>query len=825
MRRSRVSASLILSALACSPDGPLPDIGPDGSVPEIPTIPSQFRDRYCANSARAFLEVEALDGPWRAQTNLSGFSGNGFMVSNAGGIADTAMCGTFTPPAVGRFAVWARGYRSSDERQFSVAVAGERLAPTHAPVADERDSGFHWERSGEVVLTSTGASVELCVYDEGRSYEVADAVLITDDLDCAPDEYDASLQVLDRTFAHNMLKNEVLARAADYGAAVPTATTLDEWSLRRETVFERLQEALGIDRWPERTPLNVEAHGTTRLDGYSIERVSFESQPGFIVPANIYVPDGAGPFPVIVHPVGHWGGAKADVAVTLRMQTLARFGYLGITYDPFGQGERARSGNDHNQHFRLLLSGMTNTTLMVWDTVRALDVVLARTDADPSRVGITGASGGGLNTLYAMLFDDRFTFAAPAIYVSPIYDFMATNAGHDACSRNPIGGFTDRGEVMALFAPRPMIQLIGDRDALFPLGERSGTQASHVYGLYDASDAFEAALIDTTHQLVAPMRTALYRAVSRHMGHGLPEPVEDASLPAPPADALQVFSSGFPASKKAADIALEEAERARSLLPMPNAFDADTFRARAVEVLRVPSDAEPAVTEAGELPVVGRRIKKFSVAATAGIEVPVFYLEHENPSAPLVVVLDRNALPDIETARLAEQDVAVAYVSVRGHGETASRRDFYYTQNNIILQDPTLVLRAFDLHQAVRALRARIPDRPFVLLARGLSDALVGLVAQSLWLDFDKAVIDGVIGSWMDAFGNAFPEDGYVHRILHVGDVPHFIERARLRPLRIVQTERRSLGVHWPEWEDHQADVLVAERPSDEALFDWIKAP
>ena len=732
-------------------------------------------------------------------------------------------------PEPGTYAVWARGYRSSGTpREFSISVDGQRLAPTHAAVASPQDDGFYWEEAGSLPISSRATVIEVCVHDEGTSYEVADAILFTRDLDCDPSTYDQDLRILDPVFARDMMRQEVLSRAAAYRDAVSEPTTLGAWTDRRAAVLDQIHRALGFDQWPDlsnRSPLNVMTHGARVMDGYSIVRMSFESQPGLVVPANLYLPDGEGPFPVIVHPVGHWGGSKAAEPVSVRMQTLARFGYLGITYDPFGQGERAVAGNGHDEHFRLLLSGSTNTAFMVWDTIRAIDAALERPEADPTRIGITGASGGGLNTLYAMLFDERIGFAAPAIYVSSIYDFMATHLGHDPCSRNPIGGFTDRSEVMALFAPKPMLQIVGDFDALFPAGERSAAFAESVYSLYNADDAFEMALDDVGHDLSLDLRQALYGAVARHLGAGTPEPIEDMSLPAPPADALRVFRSGLPASRRIADYALEMAEHHRSRLSTPETYDPEAFRARVFDELRVPGDDAPGVDNGGVFTLSGRRLEKLAVTPSPNVGVPVLYIDHDDPDVPVVVLVERGILPDIAAVGVADHGVAAAVVSLRGQGETIATRDFYYTQNNIILQDPMLVLRAHDLHQAARAVRDRVGNRRMVLFARGLDDALIGLVAQSLWLDFDKAVIDGVMGSWMDAFGEAFPDEGYVHRILKAGDIPHFIERARLKPLLVVQSEARSLAVHWPQWAVHQADVLKHPRPTDEALFEWMKAP
>ena len=820
---------IALVGAACG-DAPPPSVGsPDAGTmtsteadPHPAWLPQTLQERYCPHGPRAYLEVEQFEGPWRAQSNLRGFSGEGFSVSNESGIATTTMCGAVTLTSTGTFAVWARGYRSAADRQFSVSVDGERLATTHGLTYDSDEEGFFWEPSGQAILSSP--TVEVCVHDEGASFEVADAVLLTRDLGCNPADYDRRVTVLDRSFARDMLRQDVLRRAAAYRDAIPVPDSIEAWNERRDAVRERVRQSMGFDQWPAKTPLNVVHHGTQFFEGYSVERISFESRPGFIVPANVYVPDGEGPFPAMVHAVGHFGGSKADIVVTQHLVTMARFGFVGITYDPFGQGERNSAANRHDVHFKLLLSGLNNTTVMVWDTVRAVDVLLERDDVDPNRLGVTGASGGGLNSLYAMAFDERFWFGAPIVYVSPIYDFMLSGAGHDPCSRNPIGAFTDRGEIMALSAPRPQVQLIGDFDSQFPLGEASGEQAFAIYELFDADDMFQYGVFDVPHEVPADMRALLYQEAARHLGNGGPVPVDDITLPPPPASALRVFPGGLPTSVTVIDYAREAAEQNKTNLPGPGAFDPAVLRSTLRRALRAPEPHAPTAWGLGTFETRGLELQRLAVSVNPDVELPVLLHDHEDPEAPLVLAVDRRGLLDLQVLRLAERGVAAAAVSVRGTGESGTTRDTYYVENNLILQDPLLVLRAFDVSQAAQALRQLYPQRRLVLLARGLEDALVGLVAQALWMDFDAAVIDGVMGSWLDAFDREFPYEAYVHRILKLADVPHLVELARDRPLLVVPRDGSSLEVHGRQWVAHQQDVWAESPPAERDLFEWITA-
>ncbi|MGQ9732279.1 MAG: alpha/beta hydrolase family protein, partial [Candidatus Zipacnadales bacterium] len=314
------------------------------------------------------------------------------------------------------------------------------LEPTHAG----RDANrFAWLRCGEVELPS--GEVEIRLLDVGTSFEVADAIMLTTDPTFDPAKEERHWLVLDPNEARTAVFEEIMDRALAYAAAVPVPHSAEEWARRAAELRPRILRALGLDPLPQRTPLNARILGEIPRDGYRIQRVIFESRPGMIVTANVYVPDGKGPFPLVLCPVGHWSQGKNDPTPTARNRGLAKLGYITITYDPFGQEERNIPGNSHQEAWRLMLTGHCNMSIMVWDTVRALDYMLTRDDVDPMRIACTGASGGGLNTLYFSIVDDRLDVAVPVVYITQWQDFLGTGAAHCPCSHVP--------ELGAFFAP------------------------------------------------------------------------------------------------------------------------------------------------------------------------------------------------------------------------------------------------------------------------------------------------------------------------------------------------------------------------------------
>lgn len=195
----------------------------------------------------------------------------------------------------------------------------------------------------------------------------------------------------------------------------------------------------------ERTPLNARVTGTIAGDGYHVEKVVFESLPGFHVTALLYVPDGAGPRPAVLLPCGHSPLGKAYPPYQEIAIRLARRGYVVLCWDPVGQGERsqfwdaARGRSRYNlvcgEHAVLgnfaVLAGASLLRWEVWDGMRAVDYLLTRSEVDPRRISITGTSGGGLQTAWIGALDPRIAVVIPSCYITTLPMRMANRIFED----------------------------------------------------------------------------------------------------------------------------------------------------------------------------------------------------------------------------------------------------------------------------------------------------------------------------------------------------------------------------------------------------------
>ena len=197
-----------------------------------------------------------------------------------------------------------------------------------------------------------------------------------------------------------------------------------EYDAYRLDLRRKMLAACGT--FPERTPLNARTVATLKRDGYRIEKVIFESMPGLLVTANLFIPDGEGKRPAVVMSCGHADTGK-DCDTYLRACVIAvRRGFVALMFDPYNQGERRWSnqlGSTKN-HTQMGLRGnlldWSAPLLRIWDGMRAIDYVLTRPEVDGSRLGYMGQSGGGTMTALMEAADDRIKAAAPSCFLTSL---------------------------------------------------------------------------------------------------------------------------------------------------------------------------------------------------------------------------------------------------------------------------------------------------------------------------------------------------------------------------------------------------------------------
>ena len=275
----------------------------------------------------------------------------------------------------------------------------------------------------------------------------------------------------------DMLLDFIERQAARLAMQRRPPASSDEWHAGRDGLRRRFQRALGLAPFPARTELNARVTGTIERPAYRIEKVIYEPRPGFTAAAHLYLPRGRqGPSPAVLYSPGHWmENGKLEPDIQACCANLARLGFVALVYDPIGQGERLGTWRDHG-HLELLIAGQTQAGLMAWESVRAIDYLLSRPEVDPARLGMTGASGGGLNTFCTCAIDERIQVSVPVCFINTFLDMMKAQRnrnwedGVDLCNQIPaVMTFASMSDVCGLFAPKPLCVVAGVQDHMFPI--------------------------------------------------------------------------------------------------------------------------------------------------------------------------------------------------------------------------------------------------------------------------------------------------------------------------------------------------------------------
>jgi hypothetical protein len=248
-----------------------------------------------------------------------------------------------------------------------------------------------------------------------------------------------------------------------------------------------------------RGPLKAVTTKTTDRGSYIVENLHFESLPGYIVTANLYRPKTAGKHPAVLYSIGHWDEGK--IAGQRIGANLAAKGFVVLSYDPVGQGERLQAydarygrsliGGSTEQHFvvgaQALMAGESVARYFIHDSMRGIDYLQSRAEVDPNRIGASGCSGGGTQTMYVAALDDRIKVAAPSCVMN---SFEMVESGPTGDSEQSFPGFIsaglDQADWVTQFAPKPWLISSTQDDFFTPAGAKIVVdQAKDLYRVFD----------------------------------------------------------------------------------------------------------------------------------------------------------------------------------------------------------------------------------------------------------------------------------------------------------------------------------------------------
>ena len=305
-------------------------------------------------------------------------------------------------------------------------------------------------------------------------------------------------------------------RHTDTHFPMPRFDSREAVDARREELQFNLRMAAGLYPWPEKTPLNTRRELVGEYDGYTIYKIMFESYPGLWSTGNLYLPRPlTGKCPAILNVIGHWETQRLTRLDTAdypqQLANFARMGFVCLVTDMIGKVDSRQLTHEYGRGERELWAS-NGLGVQLWNNIRALDLLCDMPEVDREHIGVTGASGGGSQTLFLSLLDDRIKAAAPINMIS-----LHMQGGCQCENAAGLRRDTTNTEMCAMLAPRPLFLAGSTGDwTKYQLTEEY-LAIRDIYALYGAGDRVEQYYQVAGQQYNAKTRRRVYSFFARHL--------------------------------------------------------------------------------------------------------------------------------------------------------------------------------------------------------------------------------------------------------------------------------------------------------------------
>jgi cephalosporin-C deacetylase-like acetyl esterase len=615
------------------------------------------------------------------------------------------------------------------------------------------------------------------------------------------------------------------ARRARF-AAVKTAADLEALQKELRKKFLAL-----LDELPDASgPPPVKTTGRIDADDYTVDKLVYESLPGYFVSALLYLPrkrDGI--VPGVLGPCGHAAVGKAHPAYQALHINLVRRGYAVLTYDPVGQGERSQFWDRERGRSKfnltcgehavlgnpLYLLGTSLARYRIWDGMRGIDHLCSLPEVDPRRIGCVGNSGGGTLTAYIAALDPRVLVAVPSCYITTLPRRMGSRIEKDpdADPEQDIYGFVaegiDHAGLLALRVPRPTLLGTAVRD-FFPIegARESFDEVKHLYEVAGAADRFSKAEADAAHGLSVTLRQAAYAWFDRWLLDRKEPRGEEIKVTPRPAKELLACADGQ----------VNVTFRSKPLLPLA----LETFRNRKEKPLRVAlkdllrMDSELAEFHLTKTDAAGQPGKPH-VLCVNGNEAAEWQTE-----AAFVAALGKAAVGVTVVDPRGVGKLRPAGLEVKGHSyaDALCGVEENIAYNAFLVGKNLLGMRVADVLKAVAEARAETKPARVVLCGRK-GAALVALFAAAVDPTIDAVAVEDVpLSYWplFDAEGRAVNAASILPRVLRdFGDLSAVL--AAIAPRKVL-----AAAAGKPDRPVANLDQTDRRFTADPAvLLDWLK--
>jgi hypothetical protein len=593
-----------------------------------------------------------------------------------------------------------------------------------------------------------------------------------------------------------------LAARAHVVAGIETRAAAEQ---RKTQVRAKILQLIG--GLPERhEPLVVKQSGTLQGDGFRIEKIIFESLPGFYVTANVYLPVGRGPFPAVLLSPGHSPAGK--IGEYTFGANFARNGIVALAYDPLGQGERlqhydaalkdSKVGRPTGEHahasIQTMVIGEHVSRYFIWDAMRGIDYLTSRADVQADRIGAFGCSGGGAVTAYLEALDPRVSAAASACYITSFQELLPTAGPQEAEQTIPnfVAEGLDFGDWVELAAPKPYA-IVSTTSDMFPIKGAGQTfdEVKRIYALYGAADRVQWIQGPGGHGALGPIAPDILAFFLHWLKGSDVRPAFVPLRPERPQDLLCTSTGQVSTALGSENVYSINRKRAAVLRTKSKNLQEDIRELANVTVN--PGSPPPAVTVLTTTERPGYRLETISLQSENGIALPgTVAIPKRAGAKPAILLLDPR--PE-EFERLALNGSVVFALQPRpspaGTEEKKSPLlgNFYLLSIRAMLVGKNIVgMRIDDTLRAVDWLCARPDVDRSAISAQGYGPlGVVLLHAAVLDKRIGKVTVENMLASWRMIVEQPLHRDVsevIIPGVLRKYDIPDLI--AALGPQRVI---------------------------------------
>ncbi len=556
-----------------------------------------------------------------------------------------------------------------------------------------------------------------------------------------------------------------------------------KWKARQVEIRNNLSSYFG--EFPERTPLNAKVTGKLEYEKYTIEKVIFESQPGFFVTANLYIPKGRQfPVPGVVFPLGHSDAGKSRDVYHMSGLGMVLKGYVVLVFDPVGQGERSEYINENNdwlvhmgvdQHWYVgrpsFLADWTLSGLRTWDGIRAVDYLVSRPEVDKDKLAAVGCSGGGQMALLITAVDERIKVCAASHPGGPMENTYLTGKR-----------LTDK-DIYSLIPPRPLRIIVGNESGEEPRHRQYLEDMQLFYeGYRVGKQSAEIDMVPGPHSMNRSNRESAYEWLNKWFDKEIEGKAEDISLKVEEEEDLWCTESGNTLVSLGSETGQTLNAKRADKIYSP---ETDLVKLKNIIAKRIGLDVQlnreiPPVKSYEVMNIEGLSVEKLIYKSEEGITIPALLIKPEKikKDSPIYFYVSENGKPiGYQSANipflLAKEGYVVLTVDVRGTGETSPTPSFssnqytgytpmLRTHDDLAIQSAefgktTLGMRTFDIIKGIDLIKSQddLRNREIVIIGQGLG-GLWALSAAAFDERINGIVTIGTLPSYMPLIKNRY---------------------------------------------------------------------